>query len=512
MKKQIKNKFHILLVGCSILYLSSCRSASDPLENTPEGTVTVKINSPIVGVNNNDKEYPVSQVQITPDNIAAAIEIERNVEYPKDEKLANGIHYKMVIYKKNGEQYTFQESKDFIAGNNQEIYLDKSKNYTLIIYSIGTNSAVPDLVNQKDFNNAYIDADYLNKKAKDLLYQRIDDFVPKDNSLPIKLERKISSIKFIIDVSDFYGGSNISSKVTELRDVRVIYFEYKKAKLNISNNEIAYEGADKVISDDLKFTSESNKEISEWNILRINSEKIRLNATILIDGFDDPGSYNFQIKNIKQGYSQTITLKPELCGIDINGVWRQFMCHNIGADYTADPFKPNKKLHGSRYQWGDAYHISENEDQNENDATISNDWTNHEEKKLEHPWGSDNSNPCPEGYRVPEKDELEELSKSEFRKIGSTSDIYLRGFELKDKEKGKLFIPAVGHRSMLGKVWNRGEMAGIWSGNEYHDTNAGNAYAFIINPNSEERIVSNIESQPKYYGYPVRCIKKLASE
>lgn len=34
------------------------------------------------------------------------------------------------------------------------------------------------------------------------------------------------------------------------------------------------------------------------------------------------------------------------------GVWKEFMCHNLGANTTADPFTPSWELIGHYYQWG----------------------------------------------------------------------------------------------------------------------------------------------------------------
>lgn len=51
------------------------------------------------------------------------------------------------------------------------------------------------------------------------------------------------------------------------------------------------------------------------------------------------------------GQSCTITLNG--CGAPTSaGGWLSFMCHNLGADYTADPFTPSWKLNGAYIQWG----------------------------------------------------------------------------------------------------------------------------------------------------------------
>jgi len=519
MKKQKKNNI-FLLFGCAILYLNSCHSINEQLDpiHASDGTqIPVSLISPIVGPHNRDKEYPVNHFQINKNNMTAAVEMERIVEHPKDYKLEDGIHYKVIVYKKINDKYTFQESKDFITGNKNEIYLAKNEKYTIITYSLGTNSVIPDLINQEDFANAKINADYVHEKAKELLYQRIDDFIPDGyHNLPIKLESKMTNIKLVIDVSDFYG-ANVSGEVTSLVDYAVTYKKYEKATLNISSNKVFYEGEDMVISNEFKFDSEPHKKIAVLkNILLNDSEEITFTAKLEVNGMEDHQPYIINIKNIELGSNQVINLKLEGCGIIINGVWRQFMCYNLGADigteeYRTNPFYPNKKLHGDRYQWADALHISMKEDQEESNPNVENDWIdmNRETIVLDHTWGSDNRNPCPLGYRIPDKYELEELSKNKFTKKES-SDPYFEGFELKNRENGRLFFPAAGRRSIIGKVWDtRGKMTGIWSGNQ---ANMGAAYFLFIGLEDGDKSKTFVNQEPKYHGYQVRCIKKLESE
>ena len=42
-----------------------------------------------------------------------------------------------------------------------------------------------------------------------------------------------------------------------------------------------------------------------------------------------------------------------VCGLYVgNGVWRRFMCHNLGADQGADPLVPSEALYGAIYKMG----------------------------------------------------------------------------------------------------------------------------------------------------------------
>jgi hypothetical protein len=51
---------------------------------------------------------------------------------------------------------------------------------------------------------------------------------------------------------------------------------------------------------------------------------------------------------------QGVFNKPKtgpICGAYVAaGVWKQFMCHNLGADASLDPFTPVQGIHGNLYQ------------------------------------------------------------------------------------------------------------------------------------------------------------------
>jgi hypothetical protein len=92
------------------------------------------------------------------------------------------------------------------------------------------------------------------------------------------------------------------------------------------------------------------------------------------------------------------------CGAYIApGVWKRFLCHNLGADTNANPFTPSASIHGAKYQWGaqtgeSGRYISQSEDQNNVTTFLSNVY------KPNQSW-SDSvktaNDPCPNGYRVP---------------------------------------------------------------------------------------------------------------
>jgi len=513
--KNIKNHvFHTLI--CGILCLNSCSRSGevvpiDPVDAPDSTLIDVNINSPTVGNKTieNDK-----YAQITADNVAAAIEIERNTE-SYETKLDNGNHYRVVSYRKDGDKYIFQESKDLIVGYDAKIPLNKSQNYTLIIYSLEEKNILPDLINQNDFNNASINFNPTDENSsQNLLYQRIDDFVPNGkNTLDIKLEPKVSSIRFVIDASDFYGG-NISGNITELNDIKISYPKYEKAILNVSssNNDLTYVGSDIKTLYNIRFNDEKNKKISEWKNLFIdtskNVENITFNAKIIVNGIESDIPYKVNIKNIKYSFKQTINLKLELCGLNTtNRGWRQFMCHDLGAIYSEDPFKGSVYIHGTRYKWAGVKEVPATEDllkkviNSWEDTVIKTD--NNEEEAI---WGG--KNPCPDNYRILDSDELRELSKHAFIRSGKwTGDGIESGFELENQEEGKLFFPTTGFRDKIGRLYNENEETNLWARREDYMI-PSEAPVLRISKDANDRVTTKVSTQSKNMGFSVRCIKK----
>jgi len=322
MKKNIKNPlFHILV--CGVLCVNSCGSRSedtpvinhtadntvDPI-NAPDGTeIPVSIVSPIVSHQNISNEAP-RRVKITDRNNNVELEIERELAIPyESQKLESGIHYRIVVYENNGKNYTFKESKDFISGDNSEITLTKSQEYKIIMYSLGTKEATPDLINRDNFNEVQMEADFSNNRAKDLLYKVID-FVPDGRKkLNINLKRKITSIQLVLDASNYYG-NNDAGHIMELYDVNFVYSQHERVKLKISDNSIRNSGSNVITlnNSELDFNNGSSARESKWNNLTLNQRKdVSFSATINVNGRLIPLKVN--IGSIKEGASQIVKVK-----------------------------------------------------------------------------------------------------------------------------------------------------------------------------------------------------------
>ncbi|MBF4518098.1 hypothetical protein IRZ71_17165 [Flavobacterium sp. ANB] len=93
------------------------------------------------------------------------------------------------------------------------------------------------------------------------------------------------------------------------------------------------------------------------------------------------------------GADATVKLTAQIkdcacCGANIDtGVWKEFMCHNLGVDQSLDPFTPDPALNGSYYNFGaatptDPYDYNPNAWATTNGVKTAKD-------------------PCPAGYRIP---------------------------------------------------------------------------------------------------------------
>ena len=169
----------------------------------------------------------------------------------------------------------------------------------------------------------------------------------------------------------------------------------------------------------------------------------------------------------------SIIFTPPPCGAIVAiGVWKQFMCHNLGAaNPSADPFTPSWEINGGYWQWGRKDMASPGPSGPGADQTNVNaaGW-----KNIYTPNGSwsdavkTSNDPCPAGYRVPTRDQwIGVISYNSASNVGgswtSSSTNYTTGKLFGDQ----LFLPAAGLRSYLdGSFFWRGSRGVYWSSSE----------------------------------------------
>ena len=225
------------------------------------------------------------------------------------------------------------------------------------------------------------------------------------------------------------------------------------------------------------------------------------------------------------GQSCTLQLTVEfVCGAFVaDGVWKIFMCHNLGANTSADPFVPSWELIGNYYQWGrnpscfgrdgvdDANPCSSpvygasgpwgTTTANDNAGTIPG-WSTTAAADGSWSEGSKTANdPCPAGFRVPTLTQLTALTNNTLNPrtlVGtwtSSTTNYRSGY----KFGTSLLLSAAGARtSSTGGQNNRGIIGGYWS--TTMDTSTFAKHLFFGNTSV------SVATSSRNNALPVRCI------
>ena len=252
-------------------------------------------------------------------------------------------------------------------------------------------------------------------------------------------------------------------------------------------------------------------------------------GTISVTANSDCGSSDARTMDVKVVHG---------CGAMIDAdTWKEFMCWNLGADPTADPFTPSPALNGDYYQWGYKYPSATYDTTNGNvilgtpvdafgnpypDPTL---WFTY----IYDPtvYGTDvysatpgvygtgvigdqtstvksATDPCPAGYRIPSSKEWTGVST--YNKVTPTSTSLaepniIKGIFLGDA----LFLPVTGSRSPENGFLVTPTFYGYYWSSSLASSN--NAYFLFFhtfdNPTPDLSV-----SRPTMDGFIVRCIKQ----
>jgi uncharacterized protein (TIGR02145 family) len=185
--------------------------------------------------------------------------------------------------------------------------------------------------------------------------------------------------------------------------------------------------------------------------------------------------------------------------------WKNFKCHNEGADESADPFTPSYAINGAYYQWG-RKNTAVPAPAGENGSEPAFTWSS------SIPSGyfgnnTDNGNvtaksaydPCPLGYRIPSYNEWNYLRQNNTKtNVGSWTSSTTSSWAGSKFGEG-LMLPAAGGRDHSnGTLYNRGYRGYYWSTRLDSSTYAH----FMLFSNSDASMSSGYRTN----GFPIRCI------
>jgi len=545
-----------LFLFAIISFVFSCRTASDnekiekkdtPSENPPyedvpsKNVVSIKLNFDRTKWNNNNPQNTqfglnkswggggkslinneLAHYTEVLDNGLGAVEITekpKSIELQsfssKKEDIPKDATYVVLAYKKAGYDYIFEKEETFVVGNKSEIQLTKNQNYTLVIISTGTS--IPPKISEKEiFTEARFKADDNVDTYTRFLYQRIDNFIPNGDInhdlIDLKLKNKTSSVSITLDSSDFMGGDQGGKRMVSIRNPRIIYNRPEKVEVRLSDSEQILSKKSIETETAIEFPgSVSTNIVSNFadNLILENNAEVFFVADISIEGLLEVKTIKFSLKGIKLGSRKEFEIRLARCGAYLgpnNTEWRQFMCHNLGADYGRDPFTPNENIHGDKYQWG-----YKEPTVKQKDDIYTGRIPNWNSKRKDNTWNKGMDDPCPSGYRVPTKEESDSIMRNNTtRTIGDmktkTRKVANGGFWV----GSNLMLPTAGkidnegYANREGSGFITGPRAEYWtSTNSLH--HPYNKYVFgYFSGNTDDRDVLD--------KVPIRCIKKLPNE
>ncbi|WP_407478134.1 fibrobacter succinogenes major paralogous domain-containing protein [Elizabethkingia anophelis] len=426
--------------------------------------------------------------------------------------LTGGTKFRVIAYRSNGAYHTHQ---DYTIGQPATpMMLDNGATYTIIVYSYGTNSLPAISAGEQStaanaLNSAQVSYDNANR---DFMYQKLS-FTPQNyanNTLNITLRHKLAQITTILNSGSLGNITSITGAVLTPHYSNGVY-PLSSGVMTGSSRTALTSGAS------LSFTGLNTTTATASPVL-INADtggastgSFSANLTIggITKAISLPNSFKITPEN---NSNLTINLSQQ-CGAYIGpntdpSNFKSFMCQNLGADASADPFTPSAAIHGAKYQWGAqtgeaGYYISQSEDQS-NSGNITG-W-NYSTPKPQGTW-SDTSkttnDPCPSGYRVPTQAQWDAvLNNNSVERIGSWDSVdynYSSALYFKNPSGIRtLMLPAAGKRSVInGNLTVRGSNGQYWSST----WSFGSAYGLTFS-----QVAANVYPGAIQGGISIRCI------
>ncbi|ATL45024.1 FISUMP domain-containing protein [Elizabethkingia sp. HX WHF] len=535
----IKNSLGIAI----ILFLGSCRSSDS--ENTLTGGGVSAVSFNLLGAEYADSEKLSGQASLTKENITnSGNQVQRHsilvtpgsvitaelapssdtsrvlpnassgmnsIAVIIGNPLTPGMQFRIIAYRSNGNYHTHQ---DYTVGQSATpMMLDNGAAYNIVVYSYGTTS-LPAISSgeQNNISSAIVNYDDTNR---DFMYQKLD-FTPQNytnNTLDITLRHKVAQITTIVNSGSLGNITNITGGV--------LTPHYSNGVVSLSSG---------VMSGRTILSTGASLDFSGFNTSTVTSAPVFINnntggnatgsfsANMTIGGitkvFNLPNSFK-----ITPEKKSNLTINMVKCGAYIGpntnpSNFREFMCQNLGADTSVDPFIPLAGNHGAKYQWGAntgeaGRYYSQSADQSNAEDISGWSTTTYKPDGSWSDTGKTGNDPCPTGYRVPTKAQWEAISASNnnnVERVGTpwtdspanfASALYFRN----PSNIRTLMLPIAGYRGTNnGRLFKRGDTGTYWGSSEVTATNR--AYYTNIS-SSNVSVGTNLRAN----GFSVRCIR-----
>ena len=203
------------------------------------------------------------------------------------------------------------------------------------------------------------------------------------------------------------------------------------------------------------------------------------------------------------------------CGamIDAN-TWKEFMCWNLGANYSADPFSPSAEMNGDYYQWGYKYPSGTYDVLLGTPVTSFEGvypdpvaWNNNSPTPGVYGDGTfevfsttvkSSTDPCPAGYRIPNYNEWNGVITA----ANNSSKVITSGDYTGVVFGDALFLPEGGYRNFTDS-----SLSDFGNNGYYWSSTLGvsdKAYRAKISGGD----ASMMDNSSSAFGFSVRCIKE----
>lgn len=523
-----KNNYLLLTAVGVTFFLNSCRS-TDTDKMLESGLVAVKVNllgtefeeeessSPQAQASINEKRslstsvnhkqvelinpglVVVSELSTLPKELKSTAQASKGLDLQaaiSGSPVTSGKKFRIIAYKASDGSY--QTHQDYTVGQSgTPLTLDGGVSYDMVVYSYNSSSLpVISSGEMSNISSAVVNYDNSNR---DFLYKKISGFTPTggiSNSLNIVLKHLFTEVttKFVSNAGNITGVSNA-----------LISPHYINATIPLLSGLLNRSGSGNTA---ITFPSATASLTRTSDAIMVNGNGLTtFSATVsLIGGGNKELNYTNSFA-VTPSTQKLLTVDIKRCGAIVNGAFKEFMCHNLGATNTADPLTPSAAIHGGKYQWGSngtsaGWYISQATDQS-NSGAISG-WNTLNPGVSNWSDTSKTANdPCPAGYRVPTRAQWQSVIDSNpLTRLGTwtnSSTNYTSGA----KFGNYLFLPAAGERnpSTGGGLDARGSNGYYWS-STVNTSITTSSYNLVFTSSS----VSVFDNSYRQSGYSVRCI------